>query len=160
MRERDRKTRRTGPGAKPGETRELLERRERFERARRAALQPGPDGPAALYGWHTVKAALENPERRFRKLLVPENAARRLTEERVPLPLTPDIVRPTAIAERLSPDAVHQGIYAEADPLPSPALGEIAGGGIVLMLDQITDPDRKSTRLNSSHVSESRMPSS
>src|ERR1043166_6163213 len=113
MRERDRKTRRTGPGAKPGETRELLERRGSFGGARRGALHAGPDGPGALYGWHTVKAALENPERRSRKLLVTENAARRLTEERVPLPLTPDIVRPTAIAERLSPDAVPQGTYAE-----------------------------------------------
>jgi 23S rRNA (guanosine2251-2'-O)-methyltransferase len=118
----------------------LLNRRERFQRARRETLQPGPDGPSALYGWHTVKAALENPARRIRKLLATENTARRLAEERVPLPVTPDIVRPSAIAERLSPDAVHQGIYAEADPLPSPAIEEIAPAGVVLVLDQITDP--------------------
>jgi 23S rRNA (guanosine2251-2'-O)-methyltransferase len=140
MRERDRKPRRPGPGAKPGQTHELLNRRERFQRARRETLQPGPDGPAALYGWHTVKAALENPARSFHKLLATENTARRLAEERVPLPVTPDIVRPGTIAERLSSDAVHQGIYAEADPLPSPELEEIAGDGIVLILDQITDP--------------------
>jgi 23S rRNA (guanosine2251-2'-O)-methyltransferase len=140
MRERDGKPRRPGPGAKPGETHELVNRRERFERARRASLQPGPDGPTALYGWHTVKAALENPARRFRKLLATENSAHRLTEERVPLPVAPEIVRPSAIAERLSPDAVHQGIYAEADPLPSPALDEISPDGIALVLDQITDP--------------------
>src|SRR5437588_7942946 len=116
MHEPDWKPRRGGPGAKPGATHELLNRRERFQRARRATLQPGPDGPAALYGWHTVKAALENPARNVRKLLATENSARRLTEERVPLPVTPEIVRPGAIAERLSADAVHQGIYAEADP--------------------------------------------
>ena len=103
-------------------------------------MQPGPDGPSALYGWHTVKAALENPARQIRKLLATENTARRLTEERVPLPVTPDIVRPSAIAERLSPDAVHQGIYAEADPLPSPDIEAIEPAGIVLVLDQITDP--------------------
>jgi 23S rRNA (guanosine2251-2'-O)-methyltransferase len=140
MREHDRKPRRGGLGAKPGETHELLNRRERFQRARRETLQPGPDGPSALYGWHTVKAALENPARQFRKLLATENTARRLAEERVRLPVTPDIVRPSVIAERLSPDAVHQGIYAEADPLPSPELTEIAPAGIVLVLDQITDP--------------------
>ena len=140
MREHDRKPRRAGLGAKPGETHELLNRRERFQRARRETLQPGPDGPSALYGWHTVKAALENPARRFRKLLTTENTARRLAEERVPLPLTPDIVRPSVIAERLSPDAVHQGIYAEADPLPSPDIEAIEPAGIVLVLDQITDP--------------------
>ena len=140
MREHDRKPRRGGLGAKPGETHELLNRRERFQRARRETLAPGPDGPSALYGWHTVKAALENPARQFRKLLATENTARRLAEERVPLPVTPDIVRPSAIAERLSPDAVHQGIYAEADPLPSPDIEAIAPTGIVLVLDQITDP--------------------
>src|SRR5882762_6456118 len=140
MREHDGKPRRAGLGAKPGETHELLNRRERFQRARRETLQPGPDGPSALYGWHTVKAALENPARQFRKLLATENTARRLAEERVPLPVAPDIVRPSAIAERLSPDAVHQGIYAEADPLPSPDIEAIAPAGIVLVLDQITDP--------------------
>jgi 23S rRNA (guanosine2251-2'-O)-methyltransferase len=136
MREHDRTPRRAGLGAKPGETHELLNRRERFQRARRETLQPGPDGPSALYGWHTVKAALENPARRFRT----ENTARRLAEGRVPLPVTPDIVRPSVIAERLSPDAVHQGIYAEADPLPSPDIEEIEPAGVVLVLDQITDP--------------------
>lgn len=138
MRERDRQ--RSASRTKPGATREQLDRRDRFERARRAALQPGPDGPSVLYGWHTVKAALENPARRIRRLLATENSARRLTDESVRLPLTPEIVRPGAIAERLSPDAVHQGLYAEADPLPSPTLEEIAPSGIVLALDQITDP--------------------
>jgi 23S rRNA (guanosine2251-2'-O)-methyltransferase len=125
-------------GAKPGATRELLERRERFTRARREALQP--DGPTALYGWHTVKAALENPARNIRKFLATENAARRLAEEGVPTPIEPEIVRPGAIAERLPPDAVHQGIYLEADPLPSPEIEQIATPGAVLVLDQITDP--------------------
>src|SRR5882724_8330440 len=39
------------------------------------------DGPVVLYGWHTVKAALENPQRRFLRLLATENAARRLTDD-------------------------------------------------------------------------------
>ena len=101
-----------------------VERRERFERARRDSLRP--DDLAVLYGWHTVKAALDNPARKIRKLLATENAARRLAEEGITA--TPEIVRPGAIAERLAPDAVHQGLYLEADPLPSPELAEIAGG--------------------------------
>jgi 23S rRNA (guanosine2251-2'-O)-methyltransferase len=98
------------------------------------------DGTVILYGWHPVKAALENPARRIRRLFATENAARKLAEERVPLPLAPELVRPQEIAGRLSPDALHQGLLIEADPLPAPALEEIAPQGIVLVLDQITDP--------------------
>ena len=98
------------------------------------------DGPVLLYGWHTVKAALENPARRFRRLMATENAARRLADERLKLPLEPEMVRPTAIAALVGPEAVHNGLYAETDPLPSPELDEIAPAGIALVLDQITDP--------------------
>ena len=95
---------------------------------------------AVLYGWHTVTAALANPQRRIHRLLVTENALRRLSEERIELPKTLEVVRPDAIAARLTPDAVHQGLLAEAAPLPSPAIEDLAESGLVLMLDQITDP--------------------
>ena len=98
------------------------------------------DGPVILYGWHPVVAALGNPARRIRRLLATENAARRLTEEGITPPMAPELVRPDAIAARLSPDAVHQGLLAEADPLPSPGVEDLAAAGIVLVLDQITDP--------------------
>ena len=138
-RHRQRPDSRQKAGTKPGTTHEQSERRERFQRARRDTLRPERD-VSTLYGWHTVKAALANPERQVRKLLATENAARRLQEENVSLPVAPEIVRPTAIAERLSPDAVHQGLYLEADPLPSPPIDEIEPKGTVLVLDQITDP--------------------
>jgi 23S rRNA (guanosine2251-2'-O)-methyltransferase len=99
-----------------------------------------PDAPVILYGWHPVKAALENPARHIRRLLATENAVRRLGEEHVPLRVEPELVRPQTIAQRLSPDALHQGLLAEADPLPAPELEDIAPAGIVLVLDQITDP--------------------
>src|SRR5260221_1871649 len=99
-----------------------------------------PDGPVILYGWHTVAAALANPQRRIRKLMLTENAARRLADENIGIPVTPEIVRPALIDQRLGPDAVHQGLLAEADPLPSPDIDTLAQEGIVLVLDQITDP--------------------
>jgi 23S rRNA (guanosine2251-2'-O)-methyltransferase len=98
------------------------------------------DAPIVLYGWHTVTAALANPARRIRKLWATENATRRLTDEGITLTTKPELVRPDAIAAMLSPDAVHQGLLAEADPLPAPDLEELAAAGIVLVLDQITDP--------------------
>jgi 23S rRNA (guanosine2251-2'-O)-methyltransferase len=98
------------------------------------------DDPVILYGWHTVAAALNNPKRNIRKLLLTENAARRLADEHIDTRVAPEIVRPNLIDQRLGPDAVHQGLLAEADPLEQPELDTLAQQGIVLVLDQITDP--------------------
>src|SRR5713226_4771869 len=89
-----------------------------------------PDGPVILYGWHTVAAALANPERHIRKLLLTENAARRLADENIDTRVTPEIVRPSLIDQRLGPDAVHQGLLAEAEPLPSPDIDTLPQEGI------------------------------
>lgn len=102
--------------------------------------EPSPDGPVILYGWHTVVAALANPQRHIRKLILTENAARRLADDNIDTRVTPEIVRPALIDQRLGPDAVHQGLLAEADPLPSPDIDTLPQQGIVLVLDQITDP--------------------
>jgi 23S rRNA (guanosine2251-2'-O)-methyltransferase len=107
---------------------------------RRQGRDASPDGPVILYGWHTVVAALANPEREIRKLWLTENAARRLADDNIKLPVPPEIVRPDVIDRRLGPDAVHQGLLAEAEPLPSPDIDSLAQQGIVLVLDQITDP--------------------
>src|SRR4051812_19593082 len=124
----------------------------RFQRAPRKAFARGreashrarggerADGPVVLYGWHTVAAALANPQRKIRTLLLTENAARRLAEERIETRVAPEIVRPNVIDARLGPDAVHQGLLAEADPLPAPDLATLPQQGMVLVLDQITDP--------------------
>ncbi len=102
--------------------------------------RPSHGGAVILYGWHPVTAALGNPARRIRRLLATENAARRLADDGIALPVAPELVRPDAIAARLSPDAVHQGLLAEADPLPSPELEDLPPIAVVLVLDQITDP--------------------
>jgi 23S rRNA (guanosine2251-2'-O)-methyltransferase len=99
------------------------------------------DGDLALiYGWHAVQAVLENPARRIRRLLVTPNGARKLEELGIKSSVAPEIVRPEEIDRQLPPDAVHQGILAEADPLSAPALEDLSPNGIVLVLDQITDP--------------------
>ncbi len=97
------------------------------------------EGPAILYGWHTVKAALENPARRFHRVLATENAARRLAEAGI-VPPALEVVRSDAIAALAGTEAVHQGLYAEADPLPSPPIEDLEPQGVVLVFDQITDP--------------------
>jgi 23S rRNA (guanosine2251-2'-O)-methyltransferase len=135
MSDRDRKPPFRSGGGKP------------FEKGRKPAGRPvwrereaSGDEPAILYGWHTVAAALANPQRHIRKLLLTENAARRLADENIDTRVTPEIVRPNLIDQQLGPDAVHQGFLAEADPLPSPDIDTLEQQGIVLVLDQITDP--------------------
>ena len=134
---KDRKFNPRGPrgGAKP------------FNRPGKSAGRPArrdrnsdTDGPVILYGWHTVTMALANPQRQIRKLTLTENAARRLADENIETRIAPEIVRPQEIDRLLSPDAVHQGLLAEADPLPSPDIETLAQEGMVLVLDQITDP--------------------
>ena len=98
------------------------------------------DGPVILYGWHSVKAAIENPARKLHRLLATENAARRLAEDGIQLPTNLELVRPETIVARLGPEAVHQGLLAEADPLPSLDIDELDPNPVVLVLDQITDP--------------------
>src|SRR5450631_2035918 len=135
MSDRDRKPPFRRSGGKP------------FEKGRKSSGRPvwrdrdgGTDGPVILYGWHTVAAALANPERQIRKLFLTENAARRLADDKIDTRVTPEIVRPSLIDQRLGPDAVHQGLLAEADALPSPDIDTLPLEGIVLVLDQITDP--------------------
>jgi 23S rRNA (guanosine2251-2'-O)-methyltransferase len=119
------------PGARRGQGRRGDRRRE---------WRPETQSEVVLYGWHTVTAALTNPARRIRRLLATENALRRLAEEGIAPPVEPELMRPEALAARLTPDAVHQGLIVEADPLPSPAIEDLAASGTVLVLDQITDP--------------------
>lgn len=122
-------------GGKPG-TRPFPPKR----RSGGPATWQGEDDVALLYGWHTVSEALANPQRHFRKIVATENAVHRLEQEGFKLPLAPEIVRPSDIDKLLGPDAVHQGLLAEADHLPSPPLKKVAGHDLVLVLDQITDP--------------------
>ncbi|KQP94386.1 RNA methyltransferase [Methylobacterium sp. Leaf113] len=93
-----------------------------------------------LYGWHPVAQALANEGRKLHRLLATENAMTRLAEEIGPLRIDPEMVRPSAINALLGPDAVHQGLYLEADPLPGPDLDELGDDVLLLALDQITDP--------------------
>ncbi|MCZ0734844.1 23S rRNA (guanosine(2251)-2'-O)-methyltransferase RlmB [Phreatobacter sp. AB_2022a] len=109
-------------------------------RVLREAAPEFETGTVLLYGWHTVSEALRNGKRRIRLLLATENAAKRLDEEGIPHKA--QIVPVREIDKRLAatPDAVHQGLFAEAEPLDAPDLKRMPADGVLLLLDQITDP--------------------
>lgn len=115
------------------------EREARFAPKPRTAKDSAPEDCDVLYGIHSVREALANPARRFHRLLVTENALVRLSEG-LELRITPDIVKPEVISKRLTPDAVHQGAYLEAEKLPLLPLKALGKRALVLALDQVTDP--------------------
>jgi 23S rRNA (guanosine2251-2'-O)-methyltransferase len=100
-----------------------------------------PDaGPVYLYGLHTVRAALDNPRREKRRLLVTANARGRLAEGgtigNVPVTET----TPRELDRLLGPEAVHQGAALEVEPVSRFGLADIRDLRLVVVLDQVTDP--------------------
>jgi 23S rRNA (guanosine2251-2'-O)-methyltransferase len=121
-----------------------MHRRKPF-RDREISPRDAPrDSRIWLYGAHTVRAALANPERSLRRLLATAEAARALPPGRI----QPEIVDRAALEAVLPPEAVHQGLALLADPLPEVGVEDIAfqagadpaARSVVVVLDQVTDP--------------------
>lgn len=107
------------------------------------ASEPAPveAGMVRLYGLHTVRAALDNPRRVIRRMLVTKNALARMgVADPGSLPFPTEIVEPKAIDRLTGSDAVHQGAMIEAEPLAALRLSDLKDAVLVLFLDQITDP--------------------
>ncbi len=105
--------------------------------------QGGPAGAANwLYGTHPVVAALQNPHRRLRRLLLTEEAEAALSGRlNGPLPLPAERTDRARLDALLGRDAVHGGLALLADPLATPPLDQVLQRpGPVLVLDQVTDP--------------------
>ncbi len=106
----------------------------------------GPvDGGVWLYGLHAVAAALGNPNRHRRRLLVTAQGRDALTALRgAEGGPSVQVVERTEIEARLAPGAVHQGVALLADPLAEVPLADICAGAAsdarVVILDQATDP--------------------
>lgn len=100
-----------------------------------------PDtGPVYLYGLHTVRAALDNPRRKRRALLATPNGLMRLRETGELAGLVAKDVQPRELDRLLGDDAVHQGVALEVDPVDRFRLGDIKTPGLIVVLDQVTDP--------------------
>ena len=94
-----------------------------------------------LYGLHTVRAALANPERKLIRLSVTQNAYPRLElGEETTLPCPVEFVAPQDIDKVLGPEAIHQGVMLETRPLPVRRLEALKDSPLLLVLDQVTDP--------------------
>jgi len=105
-----------------------------------------PAGAVWLYGTHAVAAALGNPARRLRRLVITEEARASLTVERpLPWPIQPEVAAREKIDQllgaRQGSGIVHQGVALLTDQLVAPPLLDaLKRPGPILVLDQISDP--------------------
>ena len=114
---------------------------QNLARAKAPMVRGAARGVAVLYGFHAVREALRGKRRKILDIYATEAAARRLQGEIAGTGLCPHIVMAEDLARRLSAGAVHQGVLLEALPLEPLDLSDIVSrSGIVLVLDQITDP--------------------
>jgi 23S rRNA (guanosine2251-2'-O)-methyltransferase len=107
--------------------------------------RPGADTPKGtvwLYGHHAVAAALANPQRRLRRLILTEEAEATLVQSLAPpWPLPPERTDRGRIDQLLGRDIAHQGAALLADPLAQPSLAAVLEKrGPIVVLDQVTDP--------------------
>ena len=88
-----------------------------------------PAGDTTLiYGAHAVREALTAGKRKLAALYATANAIARIEDAAKAAGLKPQFVEARELSRRLGEEAVHQGLLLEAT------------GGLILLLDQITDP--------------------
>ena len=102
------------------------------------------DGPVRIFGIHPVEAALLNPNRKILRLVLTENAEKRLEAALAHRGVPHESTHPRDLDRLLGEDTVHQGALLETEPLPEPSFEELADlamkGGPLVVLDQVTDP--------------------
>lgn len=129
--------------------------RPRHQSAARTREVPD-DGLVRIYGVHPVEAALDNPDRKLKRLLATENAEHRLAASIAKRGLRPERTSPRDLDRLLGPDAVHQGLLLEAEPLDEPDLADLirtaAANGPLVVLDHVTDPHNVGAVLRSAAV--------
>jgi len=116
---------------------------------------PADHGDGLIFGIHAVEAALLNHRRSIAKLFLTDNAERRLQQALSLRHLAHERVLPKDLDRRLGPDTVHQGALIEVEPLPEPALRDLARAGAgrpIVALDQVTDPHNVGAILRSAAV--------
>jgi 23S rRNA (guanosine2251-2'-O)-methyltransferase len=114
----------------------------------RRHFYPKPDakggGGLWLYGIHSVKAALSNPDRKVKRAVLTTRAVEEIGPKLLGR-VRHELADGDAVSKLLPPGAVHQGVALQCDPLPKRALEDILdlpaeARRIVLIMDQISDP--------------------
>lgn len=114
----------------------------------RRHFYPKPDAKSGgglwLYGIHSAKAALANPDRKVKRTVLTTRAVEEIGPKLLGQ-VRYEIADSDTVSKLLPAGAVHQGIALQCDPLPKRDLEDILdlpaeGRRIVLIMDQISDP--------------------
>ncbi|WP_084264668.1 23S rRNA (guanosine(2251)-2'-O)-methyltransferase RlmB [Sneathiella glossodoripedis] len=141
-------TRKTPKGQKSNFFSSARKSGERRQRTPRNTLQSAP-GDGWLYGDHAVLAALTNPNRKIKRLLITKSKETQLSAEDLKaVSSTPNLeyVSTDELNDMLPEGAIHQGIALKATPLPDYSLEDIPNlfegktHQAIAVLDQVTDP--------------------
>nr|WP_082385082.1 23S rRNA (guanosine(2251)-2'-O)-methyltransferase RlmB [Brevundimonas sp. AAP58] len=101
------------------------------------------DADQLIWGRHPVLAALGNPARKgMGRLLATADRAAELERDALAPGRVVEVVDPQALERMLPQGAVHQGVVFKVQPLEGVSLEDIAdpAEGVIVMLDQLTDP--------------------
>ncbi|UYY58226.1 23S rRNA (guanosine(2251)-2'-O)-methyltransferase RlmB [Sphingomonas sp. S2-65] len=101
-----------------------------------------PASRPRFYGRHAVLAALDNPERKIRKIWGTHEVLAGIV---IPPEIQVTFAEAADLGRLVPNDAPHQGIVAEVDPLEEIWLGDLLEQGKgdnrpLIILDQVTDP--------------------
>lgn len=104
-----------------------------------------------IWGWHAVEAALANPRRGAPLRLVATPDKARQIEARFGKSRALEILDSHQIGLLLPQSAVHQGVAVRPAPLEDAELSDFEArpGAVVLILDQVTDPQNVGAILRS-----------
>jgi 23S rRNA (guanosine2251-2'-O)-methyltransferase len=111
-----------------------------MRRNKSTATKPN-QGRIFFYGRHAVSAALDNPERRVKRIMGTRDA---LAAFDLPKDVPMSFADVADLGRLIPRDAPHQGVVIEVEPLEDvfleDVLGQDAEGRPLLVLDQVTDP--------------------
>ncbi len=104
-----------------------------------------------LYGLHTVRQALANPNRKKLRLYATKNGEQKLEFDLMDAPEIEILeTLPKELDKMVGSDAVHQGMVLEVAPIPTKQLSDLKDCNLLLVLDQVTDPHNVGAIMRSS----------
>ena len=114
--------------------------RERGSRGGRSQSFKSDPNIVQIFGFHAAREALRASRRKIVNVYATAAAAARLEQELTGRAIEPTIVEADEISARLPPEALHQGVLVETRPLETADITDLAPEGVVIVLDQVTDP--------------------